>query len=222
MFQSLAAGWADLVLPGTSYLERDGTYINLEGRLQRLRRAVIPQGPDELEWLSQLATRFDVDLSPYAPRVFEELAASAFGGLRFAEIAEVAPLRVHTEPEPPSPLEGVPPPAPPPDGDSLQVLRYRPLFSGVAVERVPELQFQRPEPEIELAYDDAQRRDVSTGDEVIVRSNGTAIALRAMVNRRLLSGIVRVADEHATGLGATVEVTKTPSNQIASGGGDLA
>ena len=39
MFQSLAAGWADLVLPGTSYLERDGTYVNLEGRLQRLRRA---------------------------------------------------------------------------------------------------------------------------------------------------------------------------------------
>src|SRR5262249_38057704 len=34
MFHGLAAGWADLVLPGTSYLERDGTYINLEGRIQ--------------------------------------------------------------------------------------------------------------------------------------------------------------------------------------------
>ena len=32
MFHGLAAGWADLVLPGTSYLERDGTYVNLEGR----------------------------------------------------------------------------------------------------------------------------------------------------------------------------------------------
>jgi NADH-quinone oxidoreductase subunit G len=222
MFQSLAAGWADLVLPGTSYLERDGTYINLEGRLQRLRRAVIPDGPDELEWLSQLATRFGLELSPYAPRVFDELAASAFGGLRFGEIAEVAPLRVHTEPEPPSPLEGVAPPAPPPDGDSLQVLRYRPLFSGVAVERVPELQFQRPEPEIELAYDDAQRRDVSTGDEVQVRSNGTSLTLRARVNRRLLTGIVRIAEEHAADLAATVEVTKSPLSQISPEGGDLA
>ncbi|MBV8259096.1 MAG: (2Fe-2S)-binding protein, partial [Actinobacteria bacterium] len=30
MFHGLAAGWADLVLPGTSYLERDGTVVNLE------------------------------------------------------------------------------------------------------------------------------------------------------------------------------------------------
>src|ERR687888_514049 len=42
MFHSLAVGWSDLVLPGTSYLERDGTYINLEGRIQRLRRTAIP------------------------------------------------------------------------------------------------------------------------------------------------------------------------------------
>ncbi|HEU5245159.1 MAG TPA: 2Fe-2S iron-sulfur cluster-binding protein, partial [Gaiellaceae bacterium] len=38
MFGGLAAGWADLILPGTGYLERDGTFVNLEGRLQRLRR----------------------------------------------------------------------------------------------------------------------------------------------------------------------------------------
>src|SRR4029079_17253023 len=62
MFQSLAAGWADLVLPGTSYLERDGTYVTLEGRLQRLRRSVMPPAPDELAWISKLAERFEVEL----------------------------------------------------------------------------------------------------------------------------------------------------------------
>src|SRR6185503_8599154 len=67
MFHSLAVGWADLVLPGTSYLERDGTYINLEGRLQRLRRAAIPPAPDELAWISKLAERFDVAIPPYPP-----------------------------------------------------------------------------------------------------------------------------------------------------------
>ena len=70
MFHGLAAGWADLVLPGTSYLERDGTYVNLEGRLQRLRRTVEPPCPDELEWISQLAARFGVDVAPYAAGVF--------------------------------------------------------------------------------------------------------------------------------------------------------
>ena len=40
MFEESFRGLADLVLPGTSYLERDGTTVNLEGRLQRQRRAV--------------------------------------------------------------------------------------------------------------------------------------------------------------------------------------
>jgi len=48
MFLRPVHGWADLVLPGTSYLERDGTYVNLEGRIQRLRRAVIPPAPAEV------------------------------------------------------------------------------------------------------------------------------------------------------------------------------
>ena len=33
MFHSLAVGWADLVLPGTAALEREGTAMNLEGRV---------------------------------------------------------------------------------------------------------------------------------------------------------------------------------------------
>ena len=80
LFHGLAVGWADLVLPGTSNLERDGTLINLEGRLQRLRRTVLPPVPDELAWLSKLAARFGVELSPHAPVVFEEISAKAFGG----------------------------------------------------------------------------------------------------------------------------------------------
>ena len=48
MFADPVRGSADLVLPGTSYLERDGTFVNLEGRPQRLRRSVIPPAPDEV------------------------------------------------------------------------------------------------------------------------------------------------------------------------------
>src|SRR5213079_2341646 len=92
MFQGLAVGWADLVLPGTSYLERDGTYVNLEGRLQRLRRAVIPPAPDELAWIAKLAERFDVEISPYPSVVFGEVAATAFGGVPFGAVGEHAQL----------------------------------------------------------------------------------------------------------------------------------
>ncbi|HXV57646.1 MAG TPA: molybdopterin-dependent oxidoreductase, partial [Gaiellaceae bacterium] len=41
MFQSDVTAWSHVVLPGTSYLEREGTFVNLEGRPQRLRRAVV-------------------------------------------------------------------------------------------------------------------------------------------------------------------------------------
>ena len=207
MFQGLAVGWADLVLPGTSYLERDGSLVNLEGRMQRLRRAAIPPCPDELAWISKLAARFGVELPPYAAKVFEQLSQRVYSGLAYGEVGERAPLRGHEEP--PSPEPDYEPAAPRVrDGHFLALQRYRPLFSGPAVERVPELRFQRPAAEIELSQDDARRRGIATGDEVEVRSNGSSLSLRARVNRRLVEGVVRMAEEHARDLHATVEVSK--------------
>jgi NADH-quinone oxidoreductase subunit G len=203
MFHGLAAGWADLVLPGTSYLERDGTYVNLEGRVQRLRRAVIPPAPDELAWISRLAERFDVGVSPYPSAVFEEVSAIAFGGIPFGDVGERAALPAAAPA--PAPAETTPEPARP---QGLRLVRYRPLFSGPAVERTPELSFQRPEPEIELSEHDAGARSIRTGDEVTVRSNGTSVTLRARIDRELRAGVVRIAEEHAGDLQAAVELAK--------------
>jgi NADH-quinone oxidoreductase subunit G len=205
MFHGLATGWADLVLPATSYLERDGTLLNLEGRLQRLRRAVIPPCPDELAWLAQLATRFGVELSPYASVLFGEVSERIFGGIPFGEVGECAPLgpRVRLNGSRPEFAEGHPLPG----GSGLRLVRYRPLFSGPAVERVPELQFQRPRPEIELAWDDARRRGIATGADVIVSSNEARITLRAKVSRTLPAGVARIAEEFAAELGRHVEVS---------------
>jgi predicted molibdopterin-dependent oxidoreductase YjgC len=88
------------------------------------------------------------------------------------------------------------------------VARYRPLFSGAAVERIPQLQFQRPLPEIELSAADGSERGIRAGDSVVVSSNGTSRVLTATLNRRLLRGVVRIASEHAEGLGDSVEVVK--------------
>jgi predicted molibdopterin-dependent oxidoreductase YjgC len=204
MFHGLAAGWADLVLPGTSYLERDGTYVNLEGRLQRLRRAVIPPVPDELAWISKLAERFDVEVSPHPSAVFAEVSEVAFGGIPFGEVGEFAALPsaspTPTAPET-EPLHQTP------DG-GLRLVRYRPLFSGAAVERVPELQFQRPLAEVQLAERDAHERGIRTGDDVTIRSNGTSVTLRARLSRELRRGVVQIADEHAGDLQTSVEVSK--------------
>jgi len=202
MFQGLAVGWADLVLPGTSYLERDGSLTNMEGRVQRVRRAVIPPGPDELAWLSKLAERFDVELSPYASVVHEELF-----GTPFEELGETAPLRASGGDRPHG--GQTPPRGQSPATDGLRLVRYRPLFSGPAVERVEKFRFQRPDGLVDLARDDAHRLGVRDGDEVTVRTNGTSATLRARVRRNLRSGVVLVpegsADELVPG---AVEVTR--------------
>jgi NADH-quinone oxidoreductase subunit G len=180
---------AHLVLPGTGYLERDGTVVNLEGRLQRQRKAVEPPGWSELEFLSRLAERF-------------ELAIPAWAG---ALPSERAPL------EPPPERQDVSEPAGRSrtrSGRGIRLVRYRPLFSGPAVERIDALQFQRPAAEVELAWEDADRLGIVAGDAVQIGTNGTSRELRARVSRRLKRGVARIADVHAEGLNDAIEVKK--------------
>jgi anaerobic selenocysteine-containing dehydrogenase len=225
MFHELAGGWADVLLPATGALERDGTTMNLEGRLQRLRRAVPPPCPDELAWISKLAARFGVELPPHAAGVYTLLAEHLFRDLGLEELGERAAL------PPRHPFEAPPPGTTPAPAElttledehfvgALRLQRYRAHFSGPAVARVPELAFHRPEPEVELSPADAERRGIATGDAVVVRSNGTAVELRARVSRKLVEGVARVAEEHAGDLHPAVEVVAIPLRGMASEDGE--
>ena len=74
---------ADLVLPAASYAEKHGTYVNLEGRVQRSERAVFPPGEARDDWailraLSQL--------------IGEALPFDSFDELRAQMIAEYPQL----------------------------------------------------------------------------------------------------------------------------------
>jgi NADH-quinone oxidoreductase subunit G len=213
MFHELAAGWANLILPATTALERDGTSMNLEGRLQRLRRTVPPPCPDELAWISRLARELEVDVPGTAAGVFAELAEHLFRDLSLEDVSGRAPLPARRPYEAPA-AATTPEPAPLPSAEDerlvgeLRLQRYHPLFSGPAVERVRELEFQRPAEEVELSAADAERRGIATGDSVHVRSNGTSVALQARVNRKLVRGVARIADEHAGDLHPAVEVAK--------------
>ncbi len=190
MFQSDLTAWSHVVVPGTSYLERDGTMVNLEGRRQRLRRAVIPAGLDELEFLSRLGERFGLEIEAWAAPSADDLADLPPGD-EFA----------WSSPDPQAPTGK-------PAGPGLDLVRVRSLFSGPGVERIPQLEFQRPAPEVELAFEDAQTREIAAGETVRVISNGTSRDLRARVNRKLRVGVVRVADEHAAGFEDRVQVEK--------------
>jgi predicted molibdopterin-dependent oxidoreductase YjgC len=166
--------------------------VNLEGRRQRLRRAVIPPAPDEIAWIAKLAERFGVEIDLHARAVpAEEQAELPTRGDGAA--ASTLP-RTTTETTA--------------GGGPLRLVRYRSLFSGPAVERVEELQFQRPDPVVELSPRDAEVRGIVAGDTVAVQSNGTSVELRARIEKRLVEGAVRAAEEHVRELDQAVEVSK--------------
>jgi anaerobic selenocysteine-containing dehydrogenase len=156
-----------------------------------LRRAVVSSFPDELEWLAALGERFGVSIAPWPSESLPEARAAL--PPRATEGVVVAPRATSRRRS---------------AAKRMQLVRYRPLFSGGAVQRVPQLQFQRPLAEVELARADADERGIAAGDTVHVRSNGTSRELRARINRRLRTGVVRIAEEHAEGLERDVVVRK--------------
>ena len=111
MFADPLREWVDLVLPATSYLERDGTMVNLEGRAQRLRRTVIPPAPDEVAWIAKLAERFGVAIDPHARHDADgQMPERAAAGPTRRPAGAARPTTAH--------------------GGPLKLVRYRALFSG--------------------------------------------------------------------------------------------
>lgn len=69
---------ADALIPGTTLAEKDGTLVNFQGRLQRVRRAMRrPEGvPDDFEVLRGLAERLGAPAVPRDPfAAFDGVAA---------------------------------------------------------------------------------------------------------------------------------------------------
>jgi anaerobic selenocysteine-containing dehydrogenase len=165
--------------------------VNLEGRRQRQRRAVDPPFGDELEFLALVGERLGLPISPWPAEAPPAERAPLPARVALAATPQLAPTR-----------------APARRGRGFELVTYRALFSGPGVERVEPLAFQRPLAEIEVSAADARSLRLASGDAVSVRSNGTSRTLRARVHRRLRKGVVRMASEHAAGLGHRVEVTK--------------
>ena len=126
--------------------------------------------------------------------------------MSFGEFGERAPLRSYAEASAHVDAPALPEPHAERNG-GLQLVCYKPLFSGPAVERVTELQFQRPQAEAELSAEAAKRYGVANGAPVTLTSRDHSVTLRARVNKKLRDGIVRVPQEHAGGLQGQVEVS---------------
>ncbi len=81
---------ADVVLPGVAYSEKDGLYINTEGRVQEGLRAIFPPGDARHDW-TILRALSDVLAKPLPFDSFGELRAGLFADQPHLNERDVAP-----------------------------------------------------------------------------------------------------------------------------------
>ena len=102
---------ADVVLPRTTFAEKDGTYTNLERRVQRLKPALAQDGRGYSEGrvLTELAQRIKPGALPpmESSQVFDELArvAPIYGGISHARLEREGALVLRTQPDSPQPTQ---------------------------------------------------------------------------------------------------------------------
>ncbi len=86
IFMHETAQIADVVLPATSFAEKDGTFTNSERRVQRVRKAIEPVGESRADWeiirdvALRLSSKLDLELEhefdySHPSEIFDEMAS---------------------------------------------------------------------------------------------------------------------------------------------------
>jgi formate dehydrogenase major subunit len=97
LFLNETAAFAHVFLPGTSFLEKDGTFTNAERRINRVRPAMkMAQGLSEWETVCRLATAMGYDMGyENAAQIMDEIAlvTPTFAGVSFARLDEMGSIQ---------------------------------------------------------------------------------------------------------------------------------
>lgn len=95
LFLTETARTADVVLPATSFAEKDGTFTNTERRVQRVRKAIEPVGNSRPDWIiicdvarHMGAKGFDFEKPEQIMKEIRELTSS-YGGISYERIRPV-------------------------------------------------------------------------------------------------------------------------------------
>lgn len=93
IFLNKTAEFAHVVLPAASFAEKDGTFVNSERRVQRIRKALEPIGESKPDWqiLCELAQRMGYPRSYRDPEeIFEEIRrlVPIYAGMTYKRLEE--------------------------------------------------------------------------------------------------------------------------------------
>ena len=216
IFLTESAQLADVVLPGTSFAEKEGTFTNTERRVQRVRQAIEPAGDSRPDWLitCRLAQRMGAKGFgfKYPSQIMDEIArlTPSYGGISYQRLEAGGlqwPCPTKEHPGTPIlhtrkftrgkgkfiPLEYKPPLELPDDDYPLLLTTGRSIFhyhTGSMTRRVSGLNEFKGEEQVEINPADAERLGIADGDCVKVSSRRGRVTARASVTEVSPPGVV--------------------------------
>jgi formate dehydrogenase major subunit len=217
IFLTETAEYADVILPGTAFPEKDGTYTNTDRYVQLARKAIDPPGQARTDWqvIAELSRRMGYPMSYRSvAEIWDEIAAlsPSFAGITHARLEQKplswpVPTAGHpgsnvlfesTFPKGPgkfSPAEFAPARELPDDEFPfiLNTGRYREHWhTGTMTRRAKALDALSPEAFADMHPDDLQMLGIGDGEFVRLRSRRGEIVLKARASTRMTRGSVFV------------------------------
>ncbi len=219
LFLNETANYAHVFLPGSTFLEKDGTFTNAERRIQRVRRVMTPKsGKADWEITQDLAKALGLDWGYTHPsQIMDEIARStpSFAGVSYTRL-ETESLQwpvnaAHPDGSPIMHVEGFV------RGKGKFMLteyvatteKVGPRFPlllttgrilsqynvGAQTRRTANVEFHA-EDVLEIHPHDAEERGIRDGDFVKVASRAGETSLRAVITDRVAPGVVYTTFHH--------------------------
>ncbi len=216
IFLTETARLAHVVLPATSFAEKDGTFTNTERRVQRVRKAIAPPGSAKPDWqiVCEIARRMRSKGFEFtsAADIMKEIAdlTPSYGGITYARL-ESGSLQwpCPTEDHPGlrylhegmftrgkgrfASMEYKPPKERPDEAYPLILTTGRSLFhyhTGTMTRKSKGLSQLKGEEEVEINPQDAKALGIADGDKVLVTSRRGKVPAKAKVTQSLMKGVV--------------------------------
>jgi formate dehydrogenase alpha subunit len=227
LFMSETAKLADVILPGASFAEKDGTFSSSERRVQRVRKAIEPIGDTRPDWwiICELAKRMGYPMDYADPEaIFDEMASltPSYGGINYARIEKTGlqwPCPTLDHPGTPilhtksftrgkglfKAIEHTPPAEMPDEEYPYLLSTGRILYHyNITTRYSAALDAHRPEEAAMIHPADAATLGVCTGDKVRVTSRRGNVETRVNVTDKVLTGMIWMSFHYR----------ETPTNEL--------
>jgi formate dehydrogenase major subunit len=230
LFLNETAKYAHVFLPGSSFLEKDGTFTNAERRISRVRKVMEPKsGKSEWQATIDLAAALGYEMQYNHPsEIMDEIArlTPTFKGVSYAKIEELGSVQWPCNDNAPlgTPIMHIDRfvrgkgqfmiteyvPTEEKQGPRFPLLlttgRILSQYNVGAQTRRTDNNVWHTEDVLEIHPFDAENRGINNGDLVSLNSRSGEISLRAEVTERVQPGVVYTTFHHAR-TGANVITT---------------